>query len=95
MFNKMVSSDRFKRKWYLGLNRDCRRSASSISFEIGSFYGLWTRIYEYAPPPSSITDLPQSLLNHSLSIIIIIIITGKNVRLLLNMLNALGFIKND
>ena len=69
--------------------------------KIGLINFLWNCFFtvcepEYMnmpPPPSSITDLPQSLLNHSLSIIIII--TGKNVRLLLNMLNVLGFIKND
>jgi hypothetical protein len=25
-----------------------------ISFEIDCFYGLWTRIYEYSPPPQII-----------------------------------------
>ena len=27
------------------------RSAQLISFEIDCFYGVWTRIYEYQPPP--------------------------------------------
>ena len=26
-------------------------SAQLVSFEINCFYGLWTRIYEYQPPP--------------------------------------------
>ena len=26
-------------------------SAQLISFEINGFYGVWTRIYEYHPPP--------------------------------------------
>ena len=32
-----------------------------ISFEIDCFYGVWTQIYEYPPPPSPIIELAAPL----------------------------------